>query len=83
MDSDTARYVLNLEGRITALSGIVALLMCVLRQKGALDPAIEHQIYTHASDAIGGLPAEIQASADQLILALQSSSGAVGSPISN
>ncbi len=83
MDTETARYVLNLEGRITALSGVVALLIWALRQRGVLDPGIEHQIYAHASDAIGGLPAEVEAPADRLLLALQASAGAVGSPISD
>jgi hypothetical protein len=81
MDNQTARHLLNLEGRIAALTGVVALLMWALRQRHALDPELEQQIYTQASEAAGALPAELEHGADRLILALRASAGAVGSPV--
>ena len=81
MDNQTARHLLNLEGRVAALSGIVALLIWALRQRQILDPELERQIYAHASEAVGGLPAELENGADRLILALQASAGAIRSPV--
>lgn len=81
MDHQTAQHLLNLEGRVAALSGVVALLIWALRQGQTLDPEIEHLIYAQASEAAGGLPAELEHGADRLILALQAAAGAVRSPV--
>ena len=81
MDNQTAHHLLNLEGRIAALSGIVALLIRTLRQGQALDPEHERQIYAQASEAASGLPAELENGADRLILALQASARAMRSPV--
>jgi hypothetical protein len=82
MDNQTARHLLNLEGRVAALSGIVAQLIWALRQGQALDPELERQIYAQASEAAGGLPAELESGADRLILALQASAGIIRSSVS-
>jgi hypothetical protein len=81
MDNQTARHLLNLEGRVAALSGIVGLLIWALRQGRTLDPELERQIYAQASEAAGSLPAELENGADRLILALQASAGAIRSPV--
>ena len=81
MDSRTASHLLNLEGRVVALSGIVALLICALRQRQTLDPELERQIYAQTSEAVSGLPPELENGADRLILALQASARAIQSPL--
>jgi hypothetical protein len=70
MDDETARYVLNLEGRLTALSGIVCALIYALRQTGAMTQEMERQLFDSASAAVATLPPELEPSADRLILAL-------------
>lgn len=72
MDNETARYVIDLEGRVIALSGMLALLIWVLRQRGVMDPDLEHQLYASASAAVAGFPPGMEAAADRLILAMQS-----------
>jgi hypothetical protein len=71
VDSATSRSILDLEGRVAALSGVLALLVWVLRERGIIDPALEQQIYRRASDAVASLPPEMEAGADRIILALQ------------
>jgi hypothetical protein len=77
MDVETARYVNDLEGRLTALSGIVRLMMWIMRERGVLDAEMERQLFRSASDAAGSLAPDLAASADRMILALQ---GAVREP---
>ena len=81
MDHHTARHLLDLEGRVAALSGVVALLIWALRQGQTLDPELERQIYAQASEAAGSLPAELEHAADRLILVLQASARAAHSPV--
>lgn len=70
MDHDTARYVIDLEGRLTALSGIVSVLICALRERGLMSHDLERQIFESASSAAATLPPGMDIAADRLILAL-------------
>lgn len=81
IDRQTARYLLDLEARVAALSAIVALLLRALRQGQALDLELERQIYAQASEAVATLPAELENGADRLILAMQAAAAAAQSPI--
>jgi hypothetical protein len=73
MDHEAARCILDLEGRVKALSGVVALLIWVLRQRGVMDADLERRLYSSTSEAVATLPPEIEPAADTLILALQAS----------
>lgn len=73
MNDETRRYLAELEGRVAALSGIVALLLRVLRERGTMDADLEHRLFLAASEAVASLPAEAEPGADRLIAALQSS----------
>lgn len=70
MDHETARHVLDLEGRVAALSGIVSLLIWTLREQGAMSDDLETRLFRSASTAVSTLPPEMEESADRLILAL-------------
>ena len=69
MDDQFANHVLDLEGRVTALSAIVASLMWVMRRHGMLDAALEERIYRCTSEAITAHPVA-EGGADRLILAM-------------
>lgn len=72
MSEDLSRYILDLEGRVSALTGIVGSLMWLLRQHNILDPETERRIYRSTSEAIVTDRPETEAAADRLILAMQS-----------
>ncbi len=76
MSEDLTRYILDLEGRVTALTGIVGSLMWLLRQHNILDPEVERRIYRSTSEAIVTDRPETEAAADRLILAMQSATNA-------
>ena len=71
MSNELAGYILDLEGRVTALTGIVGSLMWVLRRHNILDAELERQIYRFTSDAIVTDRPETEGAADRLILAMQ------------
>ncbi|HEX2942019.1 MAG TPA: hypothetical protein VHO91_13305 [Rhodopila sp.] len=74
MNDDLTRYILDLEGRVAALSGMLGALMWILNHRRILDKGLEQQIYRSTSDAIVTAHPEIEAAADRLILAMQQAS---------
>jgi hypothetical protein len=76
MNDELTRYVLGLEGKVAALSGMVGALMWILRQRCILDAELEKLIYRSTSDAIITAHPELEAAADQLILAMQNATAA-------
>lgn len=75
-------YVLDLEGRVAALSAVVGSLIWILRRHGLLDPALERSIYRSTSEAMVADPCT-EAGADRLLLALQAATGSLEVDASN
>lgn len=65
-----AQRLADLEGKVAALSGLVGLLIWLLRQRGVTDATLTRLLFTSASEAVGTLPAELAPAADRLLAAL-------------
>lgn len=71
MSEQLAHYILDLEGRVTALTGIIGSLIWVMRRNNLLDADLEREIYRSTSRAILSDRPETEGAADRLILAMQ------------